>query len=33
MSHREALFEEGLAAYEAGDYYEAHEKWEEIVRA
>lgn len=30
MSHREALFEEGLAAYEAGDYYEAHEKWEEI---
>jgi uncharacterized protein len=30
MSRREALFDEGLAAYEAGDYYEAHEKWEEI---
>jgi uncharacterized protein len=30
MSRRDALFDEGLAAYEAGDYYEAHEKWEEI---
>lgn len=30
MTQREDLFEEGLAAYEAGDYYEAHEKWEEI---
>jgi predicted metal-dependent hydrolase len=30
MSHRDELFEEGLALYEAGSYYEAHEKWEEI---
>lgn len=30
MSRRDALFDEGLAAYEAGEYYEAHEKWEEI---
>lgn len=30
MSQRDALFEEGLAAYEAGEYYDAHEKWEEI---
>jgi predicted metal-dependent hydrolase len=30
MSLRDTLFEEGLAAYEAGDYYDAHEKWEEI---
>jgi uncharacterized protein len=30
MTQRDALFDEGLAAYEAGDYYEAHEKWEEI---
>jgi predicted metal-dependent hydrolase len=30
MSQRDALFDEGLAAYEAGDYYEAHEKWEEL---
>ena len=30
MNLRDAVFEEGLAAYEAGEYYEAHEKWEEI---
>jgi len=30
MNRRDALFDEGLAAYEAGDYYDAHEKWEEI---
>lgn len=30
MTHRDTLFEEGLAAYEAGEYYDAHEKWEEI---
>lgn len=30
MTRRDALFDEGLAAYEAGDYYEAHEKWEEL---
>lgn len=27
---RDALFDEGLAAYEAGDHYDAHEKWEEL---
>lgn len=30
MTRRDELFEEGLAAYEAGEYYDAHEKWEEI---
>ncbi len=30
MNPRETLFEQGLAAYEAGEYYDAHEKWEEI---
>ncbi|MBK8259140.1 MAG: DUF309 domain-containing protein [Polyangiaceae bacterium] len=29
-TEQEVLFEEGLAAYEAGHYYDAHEKWEEI---
>ncbi|MEZ4297143.1 MAG: DUF309 domain-containing protein [Polyangiaceae bacterium] len=30
MSATDTLFDEGLAAYEAGEYYDAHEKWEEL---
>lgn len=30
MTKHDTLFDEGLALYEAGDHYEAHEKWEEL---
>lgn len=30
QAERDRLFEEGLSTYEAGDHYEAHERWEEL---